>query len=459
MDLPEKVILSIRRNRLLEKGDRILVACSGGADSTCLLLVLSALQKAWDWELAVAHFNHRLRREADADERFVGELAAELGLTFHHGAGDVAASARRQKLNLEEAGRKLRYAFLEKTADASGADKIATGHTLDDQAETLLMRLFRGSGRSGLSGIPWKRGDRIVRPLLAVGRTEVEAFLRGRGRPFRIDRSNLDRRYLRNRIRWELLPLLKERFDPHIVSRLGRLADILQAEEEWIESQIESDAGEIIHPAAGSWRLDTEKLKSRPLAAQRRLVRLFLRRLRGDLRQISYTDIETILSLEEGRSFTLERGRILMRQGPDLLLKPETTPRLTYSYSWDGRSPLFLAEPDIYLTGRFLPRPLRSALKQDDRRTAVLDRQQLCFPLTVRSRKQGDRYRPLGAPGRQRLKEIFRSRGIPPAQRDRHPVLVAGGEIVWVVGLPVAEAYRVKEDTARIFQIEVAQGR
>jgi tRNA(Ile)-lysidine synthase len=455
MELQAKVLETIRREGLLSKGDRILVACSGGADSTCMLLVLHTLRKEWLWDLAVAHFNHRLRREAAEDEQFSRELAGELGLPFYARAGDVADWARSRGLNLEEAGRQLRYAFLEETAAAIGADRIVTAHTMDDQAETVLMRLLRGSGRSGLTGIPPERGKTVVRPLLQVSRSEVEAYLGAQGRTYRLDRSNQDRRYLRNRIRWELLPYLSTRFDPHIVPRLGRLAEILRAEEEWIETQVESQAAGVVIAVGESWALDCQKLQLLPVALQRRLVRLYLTRLRGDLRHIAYKDIEAILNLEEGREFTLEKGRILRRRGALVELRPEPLPRLFYRLAWDGKAPLALKDLGITLSGEFLLRKDFEHVRQDNRRTALLDAAGLRFPLTVRSRVEGDRYRPLGAPGRSKLKEIFRAKGIAPDLRDRHPVVVSGGRIVWVLGLPVSEESKVRGDTSRVFVIRI----
>lgn len=456
MDLQAMVLRTIRREELLAKGDRILVACSGGADSTCLLLILHTLGQEWSWDLAVAHFNHRLRGEADGDERFVRELSEELGLPFYARAGDVADWARSHGLNQEEAGRKLRYMFLEETAAAVGADKIATGHTLDDQAETVLMRLLRGSGRGGLTGIPPKRGAAVVRPLLDVTRSEVEAYLASRGRDFRRDRSNRDRRYLRNRIRLDLLPYLKTHFDPHVVPRLGRLADILRAEEAWIEAHVEAKSGGIVEAAGDSWRLDIPKLQRLPLALRRRMVRLFLTRLRGDLRRITFEDIETILNLGEGREFTMERGRVLRRRGGIIALRPDPPPRLAYHLTWEGTAPLAIKDLGITLAGEFLSVGNLERLRQDDERIASLDAEGLRFPLTVRSRAEGDRYRPLGAPGRSKLKEIFRAKGIPPDRRDRHPVVVSGGRIVWVLGLPVADANKVTKDTSRVFVIRVS---
>jgi tRNA(Ile)-lysidine synthase len=254
----------------------------------------------------------------------------------------------------------------------------------------------------------------------------------------------------------DLIPYLKTHFDPNIVRRLGQLADILGAEEEWIEAQIQDQASGIVKGDGESWWLDMRKLEKLPKALQRRMVRLFLSRLRGDLRHIAYEDIETILNLGEGREFTLERGRILRRRSSVIALRPEPFPRLAFHMSWDGRVPLKIEDPGITLSGEFRPRESLTSVREDDSRTALLDAATLSFPLTVRSRVEGDRYRPLGAPGRSKLKEIFRAKGIPPERRDRHPVVVSQGRIVWVLGLPVAEAHKVTGDTSHVFVIRVS---
>ncbi len=456
MDIQAKTRATILEHGLLERGDRVLLACSGGADSTCMLHLLRMLASEWSLDLAVAHFNHRLRRDADEDERFVRSLAESSGLPFYTGSQDVSLFAREEGLNLEEAGRVLRYAFLDKTAEAIGAGKVATAHTVDDQAETVLMRLLRGSGRSGLAGIPYKREQRIIRPLLNVARSEVEAYLTSHALTYRSDLSNQDRRYLRNRVRLELLPFLQEHFAEEIVSRLGRLAEVFQAEETWLGSVVESAAAEAIVLDRGVPSLDLSAISEFPIGLQRRLVRRFLLRLRGDLRHISFEDIETLRALAEGREFTLEKGLVLRRRKGRVEVRPDPRPRLDYRYSWDLDSPLRIPELGISLSGEILPPCIQpGSLAVDDMREARMDADRLTLPLTVRSRRPGDRFRPLGTSGRAKLKEVFRSREIAPEDRDRHPVCESGETIAWVLGLPVSEEFKITDKTARILHLRV----
>lgn len=457
MELVTKVLRTIQTFHLLKKKETILLACSGGADSTCLLHVLCVLREDWKWDLQVAHFNHQLRPEAQEDERFVRQLALDWQVPFYSGSQDVAAFARGKKVNLEEAGRDLRYAFLENVAASSGAVKIATAHTMDDQAETFLMRMMRGSGPTGLAGIPLFRGERLVRPLLQVTRSEVETYLESLSLDFRKDISNQDRRYLRNRIRLDLLPFLQKNFDPDITPHLGRLTELLQEEEAWLDVYVQEAAEEALLPEGENWVLDMNILQRFPKALQRRLVRQFLVRLRDNLRGISFKDIETIRTLNEGCQFTLERGLWLHRRRHKVKVLPSdvTHKPLTYTYGWRLGEELFISELDITLYQKVFPRSHVKDLKQDNLNQAVLDFKKLSFPLIVRSREPGDRYRVLGAPGRAKLKEILRAHGISPEERDRYPVVVSGTAIVWVLGLPVSEDFKVSDATQQVLRIGV----
>jgi tRNA(Ile)-lysidine synthase len=283
----------------------------------------------------------------------------------------------------------------------------------------------------------------------------VEAYLEGHAWAYRTDASNRDRRYLRNRIRLELLPFLRDRFDPGIISRLGRLVDVLQAEEAWLESGVDAASSGAILADQDSLRLDMNALSRLPLALRRRLVRRFLSLLRGDLRRISFKDIETILTLEEGRDFTLEKGLVLRRDRDRVGIRPDPVDRISYRYSWDPAAPLHIHELGLILSAEVIPASRRGSLKADDRREAGLDVGKLRLPLTVRCRRDGDRYRPLGAPGRAKLKEVFRARGVAPEERDLRPVFVSGESIVWVLGLPVSEVHKVSESTSEVLLIRV----
>lgn len=444
---------TIKTHNLLQRKDKVLIAYSGGPDSTALLSLLLELRELWSLGLLLAHFNHKLRPGAEKDEEFVKEVARKNSLPFFLGVKDVGRFAKERKLNTEEAGRKLRYDFLKKTATRVKANRIATGHTMSDQAETFLMRLLRGSGLRGLSGIYPAVEGMIIRPLIDVERKDIEAYLRERGLPYRVDESNFDRRFFRNKIRLELIPYIQKHFEPRIIPQLGRIASILQEEEALLEELGKEKAhkaiGEMGHKAVLKWKY----LSSLPLALQRRVVREFLLRLKGDLREVSFTDVESVLSLGKEREFQLKKNFILKRQQDMVFLKERDLPKIEYEYCWKGKNPLNIKKTGLSFEARKIKRKKLTEFDFDDRRVAFLDRGKLQFPLVVRSRRKGDRYQPLGAPGKKKLKEIMRAKGIPAEERERQPVFLSGKEIVWVLGLPVSEKFKIDEKTEEVFII------
>jgi tRNA(Ile)-lysidine synthase len=446
---------TVRRHAMVSPGDRVLAACSGGPDSVALVALLLKLREQMPLEVIVAHFNHRLRPEAAADEAFVRDLARSLVLPLVCGAKDVRREAGRKRLNLEEAARGLRYEFLREAARKRGATRIATGHTMNDQAETVLMRLFRGTGLTGLAGIEPVSGPAgcpIVRPLLGLKRGDIEAFLRAEGLESRADASNLDRRLLRNRVRLGLLPEIERSYGPRVVEHLATLASLAREEDELLDGFVRELADEFITRRAGETALDVKTLALLPPALARRVVREFIRELKGDLRAVSFKDIETVLGLREGGRTTVKKGLALRREGGRLLRdRPERAPR-AFERRWDGRGTIAVA--GAAFRGTRLDRDSGLSLHGDDRRRVLLDLEKLRLPLLIRGRRPGDLYRPLGAPGRKKLTEALRARGIARGDRDRSPLFLSRGEIVWVPGLPVAEKFKVGPSTKTVLLVE-----
>jgi len=448
-----KVEKAIKKFSLFNKRDRIVVACSGGADSVSLFHVLRQIKDKWDLDLLVGHFNHKLRREADKDQNFVADLASNYSLPFYAESGDVKAYAQNNNMNLEEAGRELRYQFLKKIARKKGAAKIATGHTMTDQAETVLMRILRGTGPRGLGGMRPKTKEGIVRPLILVKREEVQKCMKEGNFNYRVDESNFDMSFLRNKIRHRLIPYLKNNFTPHIVDHLSRLAFIIQEEDLFLQN-ISKEKEELTElKIRGQIRLDMDFLQTLSPALQGRVVREYLTKIRGDLRGISYKDIQSIIDLKRGKEFHLEKDLFLNNKSGLVGIKEES-PEYRYEYLWSGEKPLVIQEAGLTVKGTQINMDLFSR-DFDNRKKVFLDSSQLKFPLKVRNRKAGDRYRPFGAPGKQKLKELMRAHRMPGRFRDKKPVFLSKDEIVWVQGLPVSERYRVKNSTKNIFKIEI----
>jgi tRNA(Ile)-lysidine synthase len=471
---------TVARFRMIVAGDKVLVAFSGGPDSSALLDLLLGLRQEVPFEIGIAHFNHKLRASASLDEEFVRSTGRRLRLPLFIGSRDVRTYARRKKLNLEEAGRVLRYEFLQRTAARWGATKIATGHTLSDQAETFLLRLLRGSGMRGLAGVypvVDSGRTRIIRPLIEIPRKAVMAYCRAKRLSFRIDESNADLRFFRNKIREKLVPYLERRYDPHIAARLGLVASILQEDEAILETITAERCTRLIVRVPDGVRLNAPLLAQFPRGLARRCARAFIRETKGDLRRISLADTDAVVDLGDGKMFVLPGGIRLRREGEFIFRDDEQAANKPYAQHWAGRRPLRIPEAGMTFSAERIrlaadfsssdkmnkSRRLLAALRGAERKERSVgiedsvecycDASLIQFPLVVRSRTDGDRYRPLGSPGRRKLNEVMRGKRIPVSDRNRLPVFCSGADIVWVPGLPVAEGYKVTPRTRSVFLI------
>ena len=397
----------IARHDMLPVGTRVMVAVSGGPDSVCLLHVLRELGTV----AGVAHFNHRLRgAESDGDEAFVEELARGLGLPFFRGSAPVGAG------NLEQNARRLRREFFR----GLPAERIALGHTLDDQAETVLFRLLRGSGVSGLAGILPVTAEGIVRPLLEVRRDQVREFLRERGHAWREDSSNRSEKFARNRIRHSLLPSLERDWNPQIVPTLAHLADVAYEEEAWWAQEIARLRVPMVEEA-GSVEIHTPGLADLPRALLRRLLRQAIHGAKGDLRGIDYAHIERVVGLavaESGSARIAIPGLMVTRSFDWLRLavpvvKMEPRPiRIVAagSYPWVASKSLIQLEIDPALHGRDA--------------CDTLD-------LELRAWRPGDEYCIRGAQHPSKVKDLFQKARVPSWRRASWPMITGKGKILW----------------------------
>ena len=438
----EQVFRHIRERRLVTPGDRVLVAVSGGADSVALLRLLLELRSELGIVLAVAHFNHGLRGEnSEADEKFVADLARHLELDWFVGREPVAAHASAERMSVEVAGRELRYAWLSRIAAEQRFDSVATAHTLDDQAETVLMKFLRGAGSKGLAGIypEMRRGDkkkiRFIRPLLGMTRAEVEAYLASIGQPWREDESNLDHRFRRNRVRHELLPLLKREYNPNICAALSDMAEINRTEEQYWS--------EVVGPILASLRVDPARFRVKELpklnvALQRRVLRAFLHDsgIAADFQQIERL---RACALGESRRVELADGWSARRQGDCLVLKrtEATQPCSGYEYRLPVPGRVTIQETGCVV--RAVPVP--AAFAAEVQPGSLLNADAVGPELQVRNWQPGDRFHPAYSGSEEKLKRLFAEYKIPADARPIWPVVLKGAEIIWVRGMPVADAY------------------
>ncbi len=489
----------IRREELIEAGNRVGVAVSGGADSVGLLQLLLELRTDLGIVLSVVHMNHKLRgAESDADEAFVGELARKCNLEFHSTSVDVAHHAAEEQLSIEAAARELRYGYFEELLGVSTEvtlDKIATGHTQDDQAETVLLRIVRGSGTRGLRAIQPRIpvedladeiSGEIIRPLLCVRRHELEQYLGEVGQPWREDSSNADPKFTRNRVRHVLMPLLESEFNPRVTESLAELAEIARQEEDYWDGEVTGWMGTAVQWSQPEWikglspsnspnslvQLQTtpasptdpqilERMQepgpvisnasislgwflSEPLAVQRRVAKAVAESLGLAM---EFKHIESIIRFaidkdNTGKELALPLGWHVQRQRdalvfvtPDLRVQ-ERVPDYEYPLTIPGRT----AIPDIYSEIEVLWIEFGKWDTCDP--DSLLDPEFLSKELVVRNWRPGDRFWPAHRKNHKKLKELLQEKHIPAYRKRLWPVVVSGDEIVWVRGFPGRSQYR-----------------
>ncbi|HEX9368913.1 MAG TPA: tRNA lysidine(34) synthetase TilS [Vicinamibacterales bacterium] len=457
---------TIRRHGLARPGDRVLVGLSGGADSVALLLILRELEADGALTIAgAAHLNHQLRgAEADADEAFCAALAAKLGMPFRAERVDVAARARTQKRSVEDAARRARYELFERAAGELSADVIAVAHTKEDQAETFLLRLLRGSGTRGLAAIQ-PRAGRVVRPLLDVAREDLRAYLASRGQAFREDSSNADVRIPRNRIRHELIPYLESHFSPGITDVLARGAALARQDEEFLRGEAIKLAARIVLPD-GAVRIDAHGLGNAPRALSSRVAQAALQRLAGS-KSISFEHVDRLLALAggagEGRAVSLP-GQYAVRAGRTIVLSPgrgrPPAGANSFAFSLSIPGEVELGPQGLAVAVERAPAPGNEIGRQREwagrGHEVGVAAGALELPLGVRSRRPGDRFQPLGAPGVRKLQDFLVDRKVAREDRDSLPLVVDGRDrIVWVVGQSVAEDFRVTDPSQGVLLLKV----
>ncbi len=477
------VFETLRRYQMVRPGDRVAVAVSGGADSVALLLLLEELQSALGISLLIAHFNHMLRGAgSEEDAEFVCALARGRGMEVASAAEDIAAEARRTRANVEEVARERRYRFFARLVAEGKATRVAVAHTADDQAETLLARLGRGTGPQGLAGIYPVLGD-VIRPLLRIRRGELRSYLSGRGQPWREDPSNLDATRLRARIRSELLPLLEQKLSPAVVTHLGWLAELTRAEEAFWSTVVEERfralteqeteeisiaCADLLEPLPlGGSGLASEARAEALRAVSRRLVRKIFERIRSGRGQLSAEHVEQVLHLAttptSGRRVRLPAEAVVERRLARLVFLPAKRAAQAhlgaYAYPIElpasGELEIEIAEIGKRFCLKLIdwPRPTRDTKREEQ----ALDAGLLRFPLVLRSWRAGDAYCPKGRRHARKLKRLLLERKIPARDRRGWPVLTSEGRLVWAWRLPPVAEFVANQASKSALVIQEAE--
>jgi tRNA(Ile)-lysidine synthase len=442
-------------------GARVGVAVSGGADSVCLLYLLHELAPRWNLRLSVLHLNHRLRgAESDADVAFVRDLALRLGLPFHLAEADVARICQDTGDNLEQAARTARRDFFRRSI-RDGLERVALGHTRSDQAETVLFRFLRGAGTAGLAGIRPVTAEGLVRPLLGVERSDVEAWLSTQGIPWREDATNRDLSFARNRIRHDLLPRLTLDWNPSLPETLAHTADWARAEEAWWEAEMDRLAPQHLRIRGRTVLVRADILNSLHPAVARRLVRRALAQVKGDLLGLEFRHVETVRELaqvDEGHGRVQVPGVDIFRSFEWLRLAPPATDTLEnrnfrLPLPIPGRVSLPGGETEIHAEVLDFPEPTEPLQCVYNGLSGWLDRDRAAGPVEVRNWRPGDQYRRYGHSSQEKVKELFRQARIPLWERRQWPVVTRGEVILWVRLFGPAADYAAGPESRSILAI------
>jgi tRNA(Ile)-lysidine synthase len=454
----KKVLSAILGYRMINRGDSIIVAVSGGADSVCLLKILYALKKYLNIRLTVAHFNHGLRPKEDEKEtEFVAKLAKRLNLTLICDTSNTITKVPGS--SIEEKARKMRYQFFQKAINENHAQKLALGHTMNDQAETVLMHFLRGTGLTGLSGIPPIRQNCFIRPLIDITRDEIHTYLKQNDESFIIDSSNLETRYLRNKIRLELLPLLLD-YQPKLVEHLGELAFLCRQETQFIDEEATKLLDMITFDSSKhSLDLLLTTFNILSCSLQYRIIRQAIKKIKGNLRKIDRGHIKSIIdcankdkpqikvNLPENITVKKIYNRLRFSLG-DMI----ETRNFSYSINNMGRLQIQEINKTISFTEISKNDFMLSAHSTEE---AFLDLDKLKWPLKARNFRTGDKFIPLGVNGFKKVKDIFIDNKIPSEERKKIPILVSRDDIVWVYGIRIDDRYKIKQETKRILRCKV----
>ncbi|MBO6061824.1 MAG: tRNA lysidine(34) synthetase TilS [Clostridia bacterium] len=445
--LPERVERFMLENDLLSEGAAVLVGLSGGSDSVALLTVLTRLAPRHGWQVRAAHFNHGIRGVgAEEDELFCRDLCEERGVPFYRETGDVPAYARENGMSIETAGRLLRYDFLERTARRIGAESVAVAHHMDDNAESILLHLARGSGLAGLTGIKPKRPG-LIRPLLGVRKAHIEAFMEEEGLLYRTDETNLIAEGSRNRMRLDIVPYLEEHINPSIVPTLCSMAELLTRDEAYLADE----AKRRLEEARAEGGFLRAKIAALPYPIMTRVIRMALAESGAvvDIERVHVESVAELLTARTGARVTL----------------PGVEARTSYKLIKFGRTEK--VEPfELPLHEGLISTPLgvfrvekcegtRGFVKS--RTVAFMDEAKLSAlgaPIVVRTRRGGDRIYPIGAPGRRKYKDLLIDRKVERERRDCIPVIACGQEVLFAPGLTASEAVKVDDKTAVMLRAE-----
>ena len=457
----DRVLEYMKKYNMVESGDKIVVGVSGGADSLALLHILNEIKNIFFLELVVAHVHHGLRgKDADTDAEFVEGICRDWQIPFYIKKVNVKELASKWGLSEEEAGRKVRYDFFEQILKDIKGQKIALAHHRDDQAETILYHLIRGTGLKGLQGMKPVRDGKIIRPLLQISRQQIEEYCREKNLKYRVDLTNKDIVYTRNRIRNLLIPYIQKNFNPNFAESLVRMGDIIREEEEFLSFYSNQKFDKWVVVSDGKVEIPIDFFNSSPKAISRRIVRLAVEKLAKSMDDISFVHTEEVLNmaLHSPTGSTLDLpGNLKARKDYEALVilddkKTYSIPPFQYPITIPGK--FYIKELELEIVCQQVEKPdvLNKGIW-----CIYVDKDKIQGGLWVRNRRDGDRFQPLGMGGTKKLKDYFIDRKIPRGERDAIPLVVDENNIIWVVGHQINENYKITKNTKNILQLRISK--
>jgi tRNA(Ile)-lysidine synthase len=456
----KKTLQTIEKYNLLEKGERVVVALSGGPDSTALLIVLTAIAQEQDLILIIAHFNHGLRgAESDEDEKFSRDLSEKMGFAFVSGKMDQRKGQK--GMSPEDFYRRERYNFLNKVAEDYQAQKIALGHNMQDQAETVLLNILRGSGLEGLKGFLPMRDGKFIRPLIETSRQEIISFLNKAGIPYCQDSSNENKRYLRNQIRSELIPYLKEKFNPKIEESLAQMAEILRPEDELIRQHVDEVLkSSFIQRQQNRILLKIADINKLHPAIRWRLFKTLLESLSPAKNGFSFIHIKSLDNLaqkcESGKRVVLPLGIEARREYDDLIMerKKIVSKQMEYEYAMDIPGSLYIKERKLTIRSELTT---KEKFDFSGKNEVYLDLDKIQQPIIIRNRRDGDWFQPLGMQGRQKIKTFFIDHKIPQCRRNEIILLVDRLSVIWIENMHLNDRVKITAETKNILKLDIVE--
>lgn len=453
----EKVLGTINKYNLIEDGDKIVLGLSGGPDSVCLLHILYRLKEKMNIEVYAAHLNHQIRGlEAQKDALYISQICEDLGITSFVKAINVPEYCKEQGVSLEEGARTLRYEMFEEIKQKTKSNKIAIGHNRNDQAETVLMRIMRGTGLQGLRGIEYIRDNKIIRPILDIERSDIEAYCEKYELNPRIDKTNLESIYTRNKIRLELIPYMKDNFNPNVIESIVRMTNSLKSDSDYIDLEAEKSFKEVSTLKEDSVEISLPKYSNLHNAIKVRILRSAIKHIIGDTNFVDQKHIEDIIELEceskLNKMLNLPRGIFAYRRKNIIILttKEIVSEEIDFCYNIPSNGFIKIKELNLVLETQKMSIDRYKSIKLD-KTSKGFDFDKIKGGIVVRSRKQGDKIKLAG--GSKKVKDLFIDLKIPREDRCKVPVITDDEGILCVGDYKTSENYKIDSETKEVLKI------